>query len=179
MQRSNSAPDMENLASFDAGGGENTEVTVSKHLNKTASGTPNKDETHKTIGSDHFDKNGNGGDDDYVGNNDNYDDDDDYNDGNIFEEDEEDHHDYNGGAWGKAIITDIRLTLGRYWCKEMTNFDQKTIAVSFFIFFAAISPAITFGAIYAKATNNYIGAVEMITATAWCGIVYALIGGQP
>lgn len=35
------------------------------------------------------------------------------------------------------------------------------------------------GAIYAKATGNWIGAVEMITATAWCGIFYALVGGQP
>ena len=32
---------------------------------------------------------------------------------------------------------------------------------------------------YGKATENRIGAVEMIIATAWCGIVYALIGGQP
>ena len=37
----------------------------------------------------------------------------------------------------------------------------------------------TFGAIYGKATNNYIGTVEMIAATAWCGIAYALFGGQP
>lgn len=41
------------------------------------------------------------------------------------------------------------------------------------------APPEAFGAIYAKATNNWIGAVEMITATAWCGIVYSLIGGQP
>lgn len=37
----------------------------------------------------------------------------------------------------------------------------------------------TFGAIYGKATNNYIGTVEMILATAWCGILYSLVGGQP
>jgi hypothetical protein len=36
-----------------------------------------------------------------------------------------------------------------------------------------------FGAIYAKATKNWMGAVEMITATSWCGIVYGLLGGQP
>ena len=61
----------------------------------------------------------------------------------------------------------------------MTNFNQKTIAVSFFLFFACISPAITFGAIYGKATENQIGAVEMIIATTWVGIVYSIIGGQP
>lgn len=61
----------------------------------------------------------------------------------------------------------------------MTNFNQKTIAISFFVFFACIAPAITFGAMYAKFTHYWIGAVEMIAATAWCGILYALIGGQP
>ena len=55
----------------------------------------------------------------------------------------------------------------------------QVIATSFFLYFACIAPAVTFGAIYGKATNNYIGTVEMILATAWCGIVYSLIGGQP
>ena len=47
------------------------------------------------------------------------------------------------------------------------------------MFFAAIAPAITFGAIYEKSTGHYIGAVEMLAATAWVGIVYSLIGGSP
>eukprot|EP00554_Chaetoceros_debilis_P006819 CAMPEP_0194081458 /NCGR_PEP_ID=MMETSP0149-20130528/7228_1 /TAXON_ID=122233 /ORGANISM="Chaetoceros debilis, Strain MM31A-1" /LENGTH=637 /DNA_ID=CAMNT_0038763377 /DNA_START=115 /DNA_END=2028 /DNA_ORIENTATION=+ len=77
------------------------------------------------------------------------------------------------------IINDIKQTIGTHWVKEMTNFNQKTIAVSFFLFFAAVAPAITFGAIYAKVTHNYIGAIEMLAATAWCGIFYALVGGMP
>jgi hypothetical protein len=47
------------------------------------------------------------------------------------------------------------------------------------MYFAAIAPAITFGVIYEKTTGHYIGAVEMIAATAWVGIVYSLIGGSP
>jgi hypothetical protein len=47
------------------------------------------------------------------------------------------------------------------------------------MYFAAIAPAVTFGAIYEKTTGHYIGAVEMIAATAWVGIVYALIGASP
>mmetsp|Transcript_23146 Transcript_23146/g.34321 ORF Transcript_23146/g.34321 Transcript_23146/m.34321 type:complete len:634 (+) Transcript_23146:169-2070(+) len=77
------------------------------------------------------------------------------------------------------IINDVKQTIGKHWIQEMTNFNQKTIAVSFFLFFAAVAPAITFGAIYAKVTHNYIGAVEMLAATAWCGIFYALVGGMP
>eukprot|EP00588_Corethron_pennatum_P005679 CAMPEP_0194297832 /NCGR_PEP_ID=MMETSP0169-20130528/59831_1 /TAXON_ID=218684 /ORGANISM="Corethron pennatum, Strain L29A3" /LENGTH=599 /DNA_ID=CAMNT_0039047751 /DNA_START=60 /DNA_END=1859 /DNA_ORIENTATION=+ len=80
---------------------------------------------------------------------------------------------------GRGIVDDFKQTVGTHWKAEMTNFNFKTIAVSFFLFFAAVAPAITFGAIYAKVTHNYIGAVEMIAATAWCGIFYALFGGMP
>ena len=81
-------------------------------------------------------------------------------------------------SWGRGIIDDIKQTLGTHWVAEMSNLNVRTFAVSLFIFFACIAPAITFGAMYAKFTNDFIGPVEMITATAWCGIVYALIGGQ-
>ena len=184
MLHSNSAPDLENMT---IEGCSTTDVTSvlddsvspsdisSSNIHrsrKTAGGGVQKDQTHNAevgSGSDDsmdLDKNDNvsiDGSNDEDGDDDN----------------DLDHHMTGGGSWGKGIQQDVKNTIGKYWCQEMTNFDQKTVAVSFFIFFAAISPAITFGAIYAKATNNYIGAVEMITATAWCGIVYALIGGQP
>lgn len=68
---------------------------------------------------------------------------------------------------GQGIVEDVKRTLGTHWRAEMTNFNQKTVAISFFVFFACIAPAITFGAMYAKFTHNWIGAVEMIAATAW------------
>lgn len=46
---------------------------------------------------------------------------------------------------GQGIVEDFKQTIGTHWLKEMINFNQKTIAVSFFLFFAAIAPAITFG----------------------------------
>jgi len=85
----------------------------------------------------------------------------------------------NNLSWGRGIKEDWDRTVGTYWLAEMTNIQQKTIAVTFFMFFAAIAPAITFGAIYEKSTGHYIGAVEMLAATAWVGIVYSLIGGSP
>jgi hypothetical protein len=90
-----------------------------------------------------------------------------------------DEHDEVNGKCGRAIVAEFKRTIGTYWCQEMKNFNQKTVAVSVFIFFAAVAPALTFGAIYAKTTNNYIGPVEMLVATAWCGVFYALFGGQP
>ena len=62
-----------------------------------------------------------------------------------------------GPGWGRGIVADVKRTIGTHWKPEMLNFNQKTIAVSFFLFFACIAPAITFGAIYEKATQNWIG----------------------
>lgn len=53
------------------------------------------------------------------------------------------------------------------------------MGVSFFLFIAVIAPSITFGAVYAKRTNNHMGAVELLLATAWCGIFYSLVSGMP
>jgi len=80
---------------------------------------------------------------------------------------------------GRGVISDAKATLGTWFVKEMTNPNLKTVAVSFFLYLACIAPAITFGAIYAKLVHKWMGAVEMILATAWCGLVYALVGGQP
>lgn len=82
-------------------------------------------------------------------------------------------------GWGRGIIHDFKTTIGKHWYEEMRNFNAKTIGVSFFLFIAVIAPCITFGAVYAKRTNNYMGAVELLLATAWCGIFYSLVSGMP
>jgi hypothetical protein len=110
--------------------------------------------------------------------------------------------------WGKGIVRDFKRTVGTHWIKEMTNFNQKTIAVTvsfdkntvivetsvmfmhsthlspffavqLFMYIAAISPTITFGAVYGRSTRNYMGAIELMLATGWYGTIYALIGGMP
>jgi hypothetical protein len=83
------------------------------------------------------------------------------------------------GMWGRQVIIDFRNTVGKHWCKTTTNVNTKTFAVGFFLFFAAITPAITFGGVYQNLTANRFGAVEMILASAWCGVFYALFAGQP
>ena len=97
--------------------------------------------------------------------------------------------------WGKGIIRDFKRTVGTHWFKEMTNFNQKTVAVTvssleniiclgfhrftcsllflhnfqLFIYIAAIAPTITFGAVYGRSTQNYMGAIELMLATGWYG----------
>lgn len=55
----------------------------------------------------------------------------------------------------------------------------KSISSTLFLLYACLAPAITFGGITAEVTDNNIGAVEMIAASAFCGVVYALFTGQP
>lgn len=85
----------------------------------------------------------------------------------------------NAHSWGRGIVKDFRATVGTHWWSEMRNLNSKTVAVSFFLFIAVIAPSITFGAVYAKRTNNYMGAVELLLATAWIGIFYSLVAGMP
>ena len=48
-----------------------------------------------------------------------------------------------------------------------------------FLFFACLAPAVGFGGLFAVATNNAIGTVEMVSSTAICGIIYAFFSAQP
>ncbi|CAB9523138.1 Electroneutral sodium bicarbonate exchanger 1 [Seminavis robusta] len=81
--------------------------------------------------------------------------------------------------WGTGILGDIKRTVGTHWFAEMTNFNQKTIAVSCLIFISIIPPTLAFGASYGKMSNQKMGAIETILATSWIGIAYSLIGGMP
>jgi len=81
--------------------------------------------------------------------------------------------------WGKGVIADVKRTVGTHWFSEVTNFNQKTVAVSLLLFISVIAPTLTFGAVYGNVTDNNIGAIETIAATSWVGIVYSMIGGMP
>ena len=57
--------------------------------------------------------------------------------------DDDVHHHIENGCYGRGIREDFKRTVGTHWVEEMINFNQQTVAVSFFIFFAAIAPAIS------------------------------------
>jgi len=81
--------------------------------------------------------------------------------------------------WGKGLIQDVRSTLLTYFVEEMTNFNQRTIAVSLLMFITVIAPTLTFGAVYGSNTEYHIGAIETILATAWMGVFFSLFSGMP
>ena len=41
------------------------------------------------------------------------------------------------------MIEEVRSTIGTYWVQEMTNFNQKTVAVSLLLFITVIAPTLT------------------------------------
>jgi hypothetical protein len=81
--------------------------------------------------------------------------------------------------WGKGLIQDAKSTLFTHFFEEMTNFNQRTVAVSLLMFITVIAPTLTFGAVYGSNTEFHIGAVETILATAWMGVFFSFFSGMP
>ncbi|MEL6895424.1 MAG: sodium bicarbonate transporter family protein, partial [Planctomycetota bacterium] len=78
-----------------------------------------------------------------------------------------------------GIFGDIRRRLPHYVSDFVEGLHPKCIASTIFLFFACLAPTITFGALMAGNTENSIGAVEMLLATAIGGVIYALFSAQP
>ncbi|CDQ99514.1 unnamed protein product [Oncorhynchus mykiss] len=53
------------------------------------------------------------------------------------------------------------------------------MAAIIFIYFAALSPAVTFGGLLGEKTGGLIGVSELIIATAMQGVIFSLLGAQP
>ncbi len=83
------------------------------------------------------------------------------------------------GRWFGGMIEDFRRRWPHYVADFRDGLHTKSISSTLFLFFACLAPAITFGGLMATMTGNYIGAVEMLVASAFCGVVYALFSGQP
>ena len=78
-----------------------------------------------------------------------------------------------------GIVGDLRRRLPKLADDFRAGLQSKSIASIIFLFFACLAPAITFGGIMGANTGNAIGITEMLVASAVCGILYALLAGQP
>ncbi len=83
------------------------------------------------------------------------------------------------GRFAGGLMADIRRRAAVYASDFRDGMHRKCVSSSLFLFFALLTPAVTFGGVMAVQTGGQIGAVEMIVATAFCGIIYALFAGQP
>jgi len=78
-----------------------------------------------------------------------------------------------------GIMKDIKARGPLYINDYMQGVSFKSVASIFFLFFAALAPAIAFGAVLTSATNGMMGATEVIISTAIGGVIYAVACGQP
>ncbi|XP_067929937.1 band 3 anion transport protein-like [Watersipora subatra] len=94
------------------------------------------------------------------------------------EEEEKDPLKRTGRPFG-GLITDIRCRYPKYLSDIKDGFSMQALAALIFIYFAAVSPAITFGGLLDEKTDSYIGASELLLATTIGGVVFSLLAGQP
>ena len=79
----------------------------------------------------------------------------------------------------KGVLRDFRRRLPLYKSDIRDGINAQSLATTLFLFFACLAPAIGFGGILNIATNGAMGAIEMVTSTAFCGVFYALCSAQP
>ncbi|XP_074514404.1 anion exchange protein 3 isoform X1 [Sebastes fasciatus] len=78
-----------------------------------------------------------------------------------------------------GLIHDIRRRYPHYVSDFKDAVDMQCIAAVIFIYFAALSPTITFGGLLGEKTEGMMGVTELIVSTATLGVIFSLLGGQP
>ncbi|XP_011841381.1 PREDICTED: band 3 anion transport protein [Mandrillus leucophaeus] len=78
-----------------------------------------------------------------------------------------------------GLVRDIRRRYPYYLSDITDAFSPQVLAAVIFIYFAALSPAITFGGLLGEKTGNQMGVSELLISTAVQGILFALLGAQP
>ncbi|XP_054483160.1 anion exchange protein 2a [Anoplopoma fimbria] len=78
-----------------------------------------------------------------------------------------------------GLIKDLTRRYPQYLSDIRDALNPQCMAAIIFIYFAALSPAITFGGLLGEKTEGLIGVSELIVATAMQGIVFSVLGAQP
>ncbi|XP_054882243.1 anion exchange protein 2-like isoform X2 [Poeciliopsis prolifica] len=78
-----------------------------------------------------------------------------------------------------GLIQDVTRRYPQYLSDIQDALNPQCMAAVIFIYFAALSPAITFGGLLGEKTEGLIGVSELIVATAMQGIVFSILGAQP
>ncbi|KAJ8418698.1 hypothetical protein AAFF_G00001970 [Aldrovandia affinis] len=78
-----------------------------------------------------------------------------------------------------GLIRDARRRYPKYVSDFTDALNAQCMAAVIFIYFAALSPAITFGGLLGEKTEGLIGVSELIIATALQGVLFCLLGAQP
>ena len=87
------------------------------------------------------------------------------------------------GKFAGGLRADIKRRAPFYlddWIEPLrpANLGQS-MASCIFLFFACLSPAVTFGMLFSDGTDGQLGVVEMLLSSGISGIFYSLFAGQP
>ncbi|XP_026904693.1 band 3 anion transport protein isoform X1 [Acinonyx jubatus] len=83
------------------------------------------------------------------------------------------------GRFFGGLVRDIKRRYSHYPSDITDAFSPQVLATVIFIYFAALSPAITFGGLLGEKTFNHMGVSELLISTAAQGIIFSLLGAQP
>ncbi|KAM6908828.1 anion exchange protein 2b isoform 2-T2 [Lycodopsis pacificus] len=78
-----------------------------------------------------------------------------------------------------GLVRDMRRRYPKYLSDFKDALNSQCMAAVIFIYFAALSPAITFGGLLGEKTEGLIGVSELIVSTAVQGVIFCLLGAQP
>ncbi|XP_026803676.3 solute carrier family 4 member 1b (Diego blood group) isoform X2 [Pangasianodon hypophthalmus] len=78
-----------------------------------------------------------------------------------------------------GLIRDMRRRYKHYKSDITDAMNAQVLAAVIFIYFAALSPAITFGGLLADKVDSMMGVSELMLSTAVQGVIFCLVAAQP
>ncbi|CAH1961217.1 unnamed protein product [Acanthoscelides obtectus] len=78
-----------------------------------------------------------------------------------------------------GLVNDVKRKAPWYWSDFKDAFAMQCIASWIFLYFACLSPIITFGGLLAEATGRNMAAMESLVSGFVCGMGYGFFSGQP
>ncbi|XP_061706919.1 sodium bicarbonate cotransporter 3 isoform X2 [Cydia pomonella] len=78
-----------------------------------------------------------------------------------------------------GLINDLKRKVPWYWSDFKDALAIQCVASWIFLYFACLSPIITFGGLLGEATGKNMAAMESLVSGFVCGIGYGLFSGQP
>ncbi|KAK2587115.1 hypothetical protein KPH14_002879 [Odynerus spinipes] len=78
-----------------------------------------------------------------------------------------------------GLINDVKRKVPFYWSDFKDALAIQCVASFIFLYFACLSPIITFGGLLSEATGKNMAAMESLVSGFVCGMGYGLFSGQP
>ncbi|XP_037076532.1 sodium bicarbonate cotransporter 3-like [Pollicipes pollicipes] len=78
-----------------------------------------------------------------------------------------------------GLVNDIKRKSPWYLSDFKDALALQSVASFIFLYFASLTPIVTFGGLLSDATDTQIAAIESLVSGLICGVIYGLFSGQP